>query len=61
LSIELEADTALKSQELTGQSKWLPNYWEGSITVSGRKGNSPLKGVGYLEMTGYDRAFVLTH
>ena len=61
LGIELQADTALKSQELAGQSKGLPNYWEGAITVSGRKENSPLKGVGYLEMTGYDRAVVLTH
>jgi predicted secreted hydrolase len=61
LGIELEAGTALKSQELTGPSKWLPNYWEGAITVSGHKESLPLKGVGYLEMTGYDRAVVLTH
>jgi predicted secreted hydrolase len=61
LGIELEADTALKSQEFAGQNKRLPNYWEGAITVSGRKENSPLKGVGYLEMTGCDRAVVLTH
>jgi predicted secreted hydrolase len=59
LGIELEADTALKSQELTGQSKWIPNYWEGAISLSGHKENSPLKGVGYLEMTGYDRAVEL--
>ena len=44
LGIELEADTALKSQELTGQSKWIPNYWEGAISVSGHKEISPLKG-----------------
>jgi predicted secreted hydrolase len=56
LGIELEADTALKSQELTGQSKWIPNYWEGAISLSGHKEHSPLKGAGYLEMTGYDRA-----
>jgi predicted secreted hydrolase len=61
LGIELEASTALKSQELTSQSKWLPNYWEGAIFVSGHKDSSPLKGVGYLEMTGYDRAVALTH
>ena len=61
LVIELEADTALKSQELTGQSKWIPNYWEGAISVSGHRETSPLQGVGYLEMTGYDRAVVLAH
>jgi predicted secreted hydrolase len=61
LVIELEADTALKSQELTGPSKWIPNYWEGAISVSGHRETSPLQGVGYLEMTGYDRAVVLAH
>ena len=61
LAIELEAQTALNSQELTGHSKWLPNYWEGAISVSGHTQTSPLKGVGYLEMTGYDRHVVLTH
>ena len=59
LGIELEAGTALKSQELTGQSRWLLNYWEGAISVSGHNESSPLKGVGYLEMTGYDRPVVL--
>jgi predicted secreted hydrolase len=59
LGIALEAGTALKSQELSGNSALIPNYWEGAISVEGRKGSSPLKGVGYLEMTGYDRAVEL--
>jgi predicted secreted hydrolase len=61
LGIELNADTALKSQELSGQSRLIPNYWEGAISVLGRKGSSPLNGVGYLEMTGYDRAVEFAH
>jgi predicted secreted hydrolase len=61
LGIALEADTALKSQELSGQSKLIPNYWEGAIAVSGSRGSSSLRGVGYLEMTGYDRAVELPH
>jgi len=61
LGIALEADTALKSQELSGQSKLIPNYWEGTISVSGSSGSSSLQGVGYLEMTGYDRAVELPH
>ena len=61
LGIELEANTPLKSQELSGQSKLIPNYWEGAISVSGHKAGSPLTGVGYLEMTGYDRAVELAH
>ncbi len=58
LGIELEAQTPLPSQEMVGSStKLAPSYWEGAIPLSGRKGQSPLSGAGYLEMTGYDRPF----
>jgi predicted secreted hydrolase len=56
MGIELEARTPLVSQELTGKTRLAPNYWEGAIQLSGRHGDSSLAGVGYLEMTGYDRA-----
>ncbi len=56
LDIELEARTPLASQELTGKTKIAPSYWEGAITLIGHRGKTPLSGVGYLEMTGYDRA-----
>jgi predicted secreted hydrolase len=55
LEIELEAHTALAAQELSGKTKIAPSYWEGAITLEGRRGRIPLGGVGYLEMTGYDR------
>jgi predicted secreted hydrolase len=55
LGIELEAKTPLASQELTGNTKLAPNYWEGAIVLSGTRNAQPLSGVGYLEMTGYDR------
>jgi predicted secreted hydrolase len=55
LRIQLDATTALKSQELSGDSKVVPTYWEGAITLEGHRGDRTLKGVGYLEMTGYDR------
>jgi predicted secreted hydrolase len=55
LEIELETHTALATQELTGKTKIAPSYWEGAITLEGHRGKSPLSGVGYLEMTGYDR------
>jgi predicted secreted hydrolase len=55
LGIELEAGTKLKSQELCGKSTFTPCYWEGAINLSGRKNGSTAQGVGYLEMTGYDR------
>ena len=56
LELELEATTRLKSQELSGQSRLAPSYWEGAIDLKGHQGSAVLTGVGYLEMTGYDRA-----
>ncbi len=41
--------TPLVQQEITGRT----NYWEGAIDVDATKLGSPVKGVGYLEMTGY--------
>jgi predicted secreted hydrolase len=59
LEIEVEAETALASQEITSDSRVGPNYWEGAIRVSGRKAGGALSGTGYLEMTGYDRPFLM--
>jgi len=56
LGMELEAKTQLESQELTGKTKVTPNYWEGAIVLSGKRNGQMTSGVGYLEMTGYDRA-----
>jgi predicted secreted hydrolase len=55
LGIELEAKTPLGSQELTGSTTLVPNYWEGAIVLTGKRNAQPLRGAGYLEMTGYDR------
>ena len=55
LSLTLDIKTPLASQELVGSSKLAPTYWEGAITISGKRATQPLTGVGYLEMTGYDR------
>jgi predicted secreted hydrolase len=60
LALELEAKTSLASQELSGKSKFAPNYWEGAMVLSGLRNAQPLSGVGYLEMTGYDRPVQLT-
>jgi predicted secreted hydrolase len=56
LNIELDVTTQLESQELAGKNEFAPNYWEGAIVPVGRHDQQPLGGVGYLEMTGYDRA-----
>jgi len=49
LNIELTSKAALDNQEL--RSPTGPNYWEGAVTYEGTE-----RGVGYLEMTGYDGA-----
>ena len=56
LGINLEITTKLGAQELAGNGMFVPNYWEGAITASGERGGTQVNGVGYLEMTGYDRA-----
>jgi predicted secreted hydrolase len=61
LGIELEVTTPLASQELTGNTKLTPSYWEGAITLAGRRDRSPVGGTGYLEMTGYDQPFEVAH
>jgi len=48
LSLSLEAKAAVDDQEL--DDKTGPVYWEGAVTYSGSQ-----IGVGYLEMTGYDK------
>jgi predicted secreted hydrolase len=46
LNIDMTAKAVLPEQELRGST----NYWEGAVDYSGTQ-----RGVGYLEMTGYDR------
>jgi predicted secreted hydrolase len=64
LSLNLEISTRLPQQEMTASGPVSPNYWEGAIEITGTRGTgapanstvaSPVTGVGYLEMTGYDR------
>lgn len=54
LALEMDAATPLANQELPGGIG--PSYWEGAIDVTGRHGGSAMRGVGYLEMTGYAMA-----
>ncbi len=55
LNLTLEVSTPLPAQELAGNAKFDPSYWEGAISINGTRGSAPIKGVGYLEMTGYSR------
>ena len=40
------------AQELMGPRSGV-SYWEGAIEVEGTRAGQPVKGRGYLEMTGY--------
>ena len=55
LNILLESSTPLPAQELTANVHSIPTYWEGSVKFAGTKTSVPIEGIGYLEMTGYDR------
>ncbi|MFB3855148.1 MAG: lipocalin-like domain-containing protein [Vicinamibacterales bacterium] len=59
LGVSLEARALLPDQELTSRNPVVPDYWEGAIALTGEKGGKRASGVGYLEMTGYDRAIAL--
>jgi predicted secreted hydrolase len=60
LGLAFAVRTSLKTQELTGKTRQSPSYWEGAVEVSGEKAGRPIHGVGYLEMTGYDRPLPLS-
>ena len=47
----------LEDQELVTHGSTRVTYWEGAVDVSGRFGGTPVRGDGYVEMTGYDKAF----
>ncbi len=51
-SLVLDVEAVLDQQEMDVSV----NYWEGAVTVSGTRDGRPLRGRGYLEMTGYDQA-----
>jgi predicted secreted hydrolase len=59
MAMDLEIKTPLASQELTSASGVGPSYWEGAIDITGTRNAAPIKGVGYLEMTGYGQAMTL--
>ena len=51
LGMEFEVTTPLREQELVGS--YGPSYWEGAAEINGQCRGAALRGVGYLEMTGY--------
>ena len=50
LALDLQCAAAVDGQELVARDAAAPSYWEGAVSYSGNAA-----GVGYLEMTGYDK------
>jgi predicted secreted hydrolase len=55
--IELTLTPTVKDQELITKESTRVTYWEGSIKVEGKYQGDPIKGIGYVELTGYAEAF----
>jgi predicted secreted hydrolase len=54
LGLSIKEETSLKNQELFAPGGGTPPYWEGAVRYEGRRGDRPVRGAGYLEMTGYE-------
>jgi predicted secreted hydrolase len=57
LKIALTLTPLLRDQELVTSASTRVTYWEGAVDISGSSDRSAVRGEGYVEMTGYDRAF----
>ncbi len=57
LGITLDLEPRLQEQELVTRGSTQVTYWEGAVAITGSFGGVPVRGNGYVEMTGYDRAF----
>jgi len=54
--LDLAVSAAVDAQELQTRRSTDVTYWEGSVRVSGTSSGQAVRGVGYLEMTGYSGA-----
>ena len=57
LGISLSLRPLVDDQELVTRESTRVTYWEGAVSVNGSFDNVGVTGEGYVEMTGYDRAF----
>jgi predicted secreted hydrolase len=55
--IELTLSPTVKDQELITKESTRVTYWEGSVKVEGKYQSDPIKGMGYVELTGYAKPF----
>lgn len=57
LGIELNLSPTVKDQELITDASTRVTYWEGSVKVEGKYQTNRIKGLGYVELTGYAKPF----
>lgn len=57
LELTLTVTSNLADQEMLIAESGLPPYWEGSVAATGTRQGKTLAGLGYVELTGYSRAF----
>ena len=55
--LDLLVTPNLADQEMVNEESGLPAYWEGSVNIVGTRRGRELTGLGYVELTGYARAF----
>lgn len=55
--IELILAPTMKDQELITEASTRVTYWEGRVMVEGKHENRSVKGMGYVELTGYAKPF----
>ncbi len=53
LRLNLTVQPTVFNQELRTKESTGVNYWEGAVEITGTREGRPVKGRGYLEMTGY--------
>ena len=53
LDLVLDVTPLLADQELRTSRSTKVSYWEGAVAVTGTKQGKPIKGQGYVELTGY--------
>jgi predicted secreted hydrolase len=56
--IELTLTPTVKNQELITKESTQVTYWEGSVRVNGKYQGHSIKGMGYVELTGYAKPFL---
>ncbi len=57
LSLNLLVTPNLADQEMRAKQSTGVTYWEGSVSITGTKGDQKVEGQGYVELTGYAKPF----